>query len=187
MTPLVAVVLPHAAGAAGLVIAILTAAGFALFGTFVTVQTQGPLIATNSPDADTVGGQADNLPMQYEVLTGTTDVITGGGGSLQTAPAPGVAQNNVPLCGTSFIETAGVDAATLAAPVAGAPSAGGNDGLELTIVDNSGHAHTVTAPAGAITPAHHLITFGGVQGSFVTLLARNGKWIVLAQSGVTIT
>lgn len=173
--------------------ALLAATGAALFGTFITAQTQGPLVASISPDADTVLGQSSNLPFQFEVLTGTTDVITGGGGSLDLPPGTIPAgqtvpqQTSVPICGTSFIETGGVDACTLATPVAGAPSTGGNDGLEITIIDNSGHAHTVTAATNVITPAHHLITFGGTQGSFVTLVARNGKWIPVQQSGVTIS
>ena len=182
MYPLLLVFAASAAGK-GALIAIL-ALGLGLFGTVATVQTQGPLVGSSSPDSDTVVGQASNLPTQYEVLTGTTDVITGGGGSLQ-AQAGGSVMSSVPICGTSFIETAGVNATTLAAPVAGAPSAGGNDGLDITIIDVGGHAHTVTAPANSIVPAHHLLTFGGAAGSFVTLRARNGKWFPLAISGVT--
>jgi hypothetical protein len=161
-------------------------AALGALGTFITAQSPGPMVSTGSPDYDTVVGQSSNLPFQFEVLTGTTDVITGGGGSLDLPPGLS-ATTSVPICGTSFIETAGVNATTLASPVAGAPSAGGNDGLEITIVDNSGHAHTVTAAANAITPSHHLITFNGTQGSFVTLLARNGKWIPVQSSGVTIS
>jgi hypothetical protein len=151
--------------------------------TLITSPQPAPLVPSTSPDVDTIIGEAANLPFQYEILTGTTDVIQGGGGGLAAVPGGAAA----PICGTSFIETAGVDACTLAAPVAGAPSAGGNDGLEITIVDNGGHAHTVTAPANGIVPAHHLITFNGTRGSFVTLVARNGVWIPLASSGVTIT
>lgn len=175
------------------ILALFAAAGAALFGTTITAQTQGPLVASGSPDSDSVLGQSSNLPFQFEVLTGTTDVITGGGGSLDlppgTIPAGQTAPQatSVPICGTSFIETAGVDACTLATPVAGAPSAGGNDGLEITIVDNSGHAHTVTTAAGVIIPAHHLCTFNGTQGSFITLVARNGKWIPVQLSGVTVS
>ena len=154
--------------------------------TQITAQTPGPLVGPLSPDYDGVVGQAGNLPTQYEVLTGTTDVITGGAGQLLLPPGSAT-QTTVPIVGTSFIETAGVDACTLATPVAGAPSAGGNDGLEITIIDNSGHAHTVTAAANKITPSHHLATFNGTQGSFVTFIARNGFWIVLASSGVTIS
>jgi len=162
------------------------AAGFALFGTTITAQSPGPMVAAASPDFDTIVGQSSNLPFQFEVLTGTTDVITGGGGVLNLPPGLSAA-TSTPICGTSFIETAGVDATTLATPVAGAPSAGGNDGLEITIVDNGGHAHTVTTAANVITPSHHLATFNGTQGSFVTFVARNGKWLPIQSSGVTIS
>ena len=154
--------------------------------TQIAAKNPGTMVGPNSPDADTVLGQSSNLPFQFEVLTGTTDVITGGGGLLDLPPGLSTTQST-PICGTSFIETAGVDACTLAQPVAGAPSAGGNDGLEITIIDNSGHAHTVTTAASKITPSHHLITFGGTQGSFVTLVARNGFWIPVQSSGVTIS
>jgi hypothetical protein len=169
-----------AAGGKSLVIVLLALASAAFFGTFITAQTPQPLVGATSPDQDTILGQAANIPFQYEVLTGTTDVITGGAGVLGANATP-------PICGTSFIETAGVNATTIAAPAAGSPASGGNDGLSITIFDNSGHAHTVTAPANGITPAHHLITFNGTQGSFVTLTARNGKWLVEASSGVTVS
>ena len=170
----------------GLLFTLLALAGAALFGTTITAQTQGPLVGPNSPDADTPVGQGTNVPFQYEVLTGTTDVITGGGGSLSNVPGSS-ATSSVPICGTSFIETAGVDACTLATPVAGAPSSGGNDGLSITIFDNSAHAHTVTTAANVIVPSHHVATFNGTQGSFVTLVARNGKWLVEASSGVVMS
>ena len=169
-----------AVGLKGLIALLAALGAAAVFGTTITVQTPGPMVAPSSPDYDTIVGQSSNLPFQYEVLTGTTDVITGGAGLLGNGATP-------PIVGTSFIETAGVDATTLAQPVAGNPAAGGNDGLEITIIDNGGHAHTVTTAAGGITPAHHLVTFNGTQGSFVTLLARNGKWLPVQQSGVTIT
>lgn len=153
----------------------------AVFGTMISAPVPGNLVPSSSPDSSTILGEAANLPFQYEVLTGTTDVIQGGGGSAAAVSGGAAA----PICGTSFIETAGVDACTLAAPVAGPVSQGGNDGLEITIIDNGGHAHTVTAPANSIVPAHHLLTFGGTRGSFITLIARNGVWIPQASSGVT--
>jgi hypothetical protein len=174
-------------------VALLSGFGLLALGTTITAQSPGPMVAPGSPDYDTVVGQSSNLPFQFEVLTGTTDVITGGGGVLDLPPNTTPAgqsspqATSVPICGTSFIETAGVDATTLATPVAGAPSAGGNDGLEITIIDNSGHAHTVTCGSNVITPSHHLITFNGTQGSFVTLVARNGKWLPVQSSGVTIS
>jgi len=104
--------------------------------TQIAAKNPGTMVGPNSPDADTVLGQSSNLPFQFEVLTGTTDVITGGGGLLDLPPGLSTTQST-PICGTSFIETAGVDACTLAQPVAGAPSAGGNDGLEITIIDTA--------------------------------------------------
>lgn len=159
------------------VIALLAGAGLA--GTFVTAPQPGPLVATTSPDYDTQVAQAANLPFQYEILTGTTDAIQGGGGIGPT----GV----VPICGTSFIESGVVNNATLAAPAVGAPSAGGNDGLEITIIDNGGHAHVITTPANVIVGGKHLATFNGTIGSFVTFMARNGKWIPQANSGVVLS
>lgn len=190
MLPIVGFVL-LAGSHVGLTTLAVLAIGLGILGTTITAQSPGPMVAPTSPDYDTVLGQSSNLPFQFEVLTGTTDVITGGGGSLDLPPGTipagqSAAQaTSVPICGTSFIETAGVDACTLATPVAGSPAQGGNDGLEITIIDNSGHAHTVTAAANVIVPSHHLLTFGGTQGSFITLVARNGKWIPVQLSGVT--
>jgi hypothetical protein len=182
MTPLIA--LAFGAGVKGLLILVATLAGFAIFGTVAVASHPQPLVPSSSPDQDTVLGQAHNLLSQFEILTGTTDAIVGGGGSLNSLPGAGT---GVPICGISFIESSVVDATTLATPIAGDPAAGGNDGLTITIVDNGGHAHTVTTASNVITPAHHLATFNGTQGSFVTFVARNGKWIPLAVSGVTIT
>lgn len=99
----------------------------------------------------------------------------------------------IPLkAGYVFIASTGVDATTLAQPIAGSTDAQpeGQDGLEITIVDTAGHAHTVTTestPILGIVPSHHLITFNGTAGSWVTLVAFNGFWYPLGNSGVTIS
>jgi hypothetical protein len=141
--------------------------------TQVTAPNSQPLIPANSPDQDSSLAQSENLRSQFEVLTGTTDVIQGGGGSISSLVGEGGA---VPVTGKSLINSAGVDACTLATPVAGAPSAGGNDGLEIKIVDLGGHAHTVTTAANKINGTHHILTFSGTVGANVTLLALNGVW-----------
>jgi hypothetical protein len=92
-----------------------------------------------------------------------------------------------PLQGLVPITGSGVTAITLAAPTAGLPSAIGNDGQIVTFVDTTGHAHTVTAPSNSIAPSHHLATFGGTVGSFVSLQAYNGIWYVIGNSGVTMS
>ena len=149
-----------------------------------TVQTPGPMVPAASPDYDTVVGQSANLPFQFEVLSGTTDAITGGAGQLDQPP-PG--SPSTPICGTSFIATAGVDATTLATPVAGAPSAGGNDGLEITIVSTTANAHTVTTAANKINGSKHIATFAAAVGNFITFVAYNGVWYVLASTGITLS
>jgi hypothetical protein len=78
--------------------------------------------------------------------------------------------------GKVVITAAGVAALTLAAPVAGSPANGGNDGQELKIIDTSGHAHTITTPASGINGVHHIATSGGSAGDAVTLTAYNGAW-----------
>jgi hypothetical protein len=78
--------------------------------------------------------------------------------------------------GKVVITAAGVAALTLAAPVAGSPASGGNDGQELKILDQSGHAHTVTTSSNEINGNHHVLTSGGSAGDSVTLTAYNGVW-----------
>lgn len=78
--------------------------------------------------------------------------------------------------GKVVITAAGVAALTLAAPVAGSPASGGNDGQELKIIDQSGHAHTITTPASGINGNHHIATSGAAAGDMVTFTAYNGAW-----------
>lgn len=84
----------------------------------------------------------------------------------------------------NYVTSAGVDAMTLATPVAGGPGVG-DDGKTLTVTDVGGHAHIITTAANKIVPAHHLITFGGTAGAFVRLQAFGGLWYVQDSSGVT--
>lgn len=153
--------------------AILALLAAGLVGTLITAPQPQPIIPATSPDQDTVLGQAENMRLQFEVLTGTTDVIQGGGGSLSALISAGGA---VPITGKSLIKTAGVDACTLANPVAGNPAAGGNDGLEITIIDLGGHAHTVTTGANKINGNKHIATFPGTLGTQIKLIAYNGVW-----------
>lgn len=88
--------------------------------------------------------------------------------------------------GSNFITTAGVDATSLATPVAGGPGTG-DDGKIVRIFDVGGHAHTVTASSNKIVPSHSLITFGGTAGSYIELEAFGGFWYPMQNSGVTIS
>ncbi len=143
--------------------------------------TAFPLIPSTSPDEDTWVGEAANLPFQFQVASGSTDALTGGGGTL--------GRGSVPICGTVFVTAAGVDAMTLATPVAGPPSGGSNqnDGLSLTIIDTTGHAHTITTATNKVNGNKKTITFGGTVGNFVELIAFQGVWYVAAFAGVTLS
>jgi|FreactcultuFSWF8_1027224.scaffolds.fasta_scaffold05195_2 hypothetical protein len=88
-----------------------------------------------------------------------------------------------------FIGTT-IDAATLALPVAGVTDQNitGQDGIELLIIDTTGHAHTVTTPSTpvlGVVPSHHILTFNGTVGSYVKLVAYGGLWYPIGLSGVT--
>lgn len=88
--------------------------------------------------------------------------------------------------GSNFITHAGVDATTLATPVAGGPGVG-DDGKIVRIWDTTGHAQTVTTASNKIVPSHSIITFNGTAGSFAELEAFGGLWYVGPTSGVSIT
>ncbi len=102
----------------------------------------------------------------------------------ELATAKAGSTDALPLFGTIYITTAGVNATTLATPTAGAPGTG-DDGKLLTVTDTGGHAHTITTASNKVAPSHHLLTFDGTVGSFVTLQAFGGLWYVKASGGVT--
>lgn len=90
----------------------------------------------------------------------------------------------LPLDGSVYISSSGVDATTLATPTAGAPGTG-DDGKILKVTDVGGHAHTITTASNKVVPSHHILTFDGTAGSFVILQAFNGLWYIKGSSGVT--
>lgn len=103
----------------------------------------------------------------FAILTGSADVIA--------------------FPGNTQINTSGVDACTLATPVSGSQPAG-DDGKTLFVVDNSGHAHTITTASNAIINSKHVLTFNGTVGSNVELMAMGGVWVVVGTSlGVTVS
>lgn len=67
--------------------------------------------------------------------------------------------------------------ATLALPVAGRQSAGGDDGRRLTIIAGTAQAHTVTTPAAGINAASTTLTFQAAIGNAQELVAFNGTWM----------
>ena len=90
--------------------------------------------------------------------------------------------------GFVFITASSAAAMILALPVAGLPSAGGDDGRKLVINSTTANAHTVTTPSNGINGNHHVATFGGAVTDSLELVAYNGKWrTVGTPSGITIS
>jgi hypothetical protein len=85
------------------------------------------------------------------------------------------------------ITKAGVAAMTLAAPVAGLPTAGGDDGKVLRVVSATAQAHTITTPAAKINGASAIATFAAAIGNGITFVAYNGVWYVSGSTGITLS
>ena len=101
----------------------------------------------------------------FAILTGSADVLA--------------------FPGNTQLNSSGVDATTLATPLAGHQPAG-DDGKTIFLIDATGHAHTVTTASNVIAPSHHVLTFNGTVGSNVTLMAMSGLWVIVGTAnGVT--
>lgn len=88
-------------------------------------------------------------------------------------------------------KTGSLAAMTLAAPVAGAPSAGGQDGTRIRITTTTAFAHTVTATTlindGVTGVPHTTITFAAFAGASIELEAYNGLWQVVSSNHATVS
>ncbi len=93
----------------------------------------------------------------------------------------------LPLEGTVLVNTAGVDALTLASPTSGAIANGGDDGRVLRIKSNTANAHTITVAANKFNGDTHIATMSGAVTNFIELIAIGGVWHVLASSGITLS
>ncbi|MGH9522718.1 MAG: hypothetical protein ACRD3E_09330 [Terriglobales bacterium] len=91
--------------------------------------------------------------------------------------------------GTAVITKGSAAALTLAAPVAGLPSAAtpGDDGKVLRIVSTTAFANVVTTPANKLNGNKLTATFAAAAGGGLHLIAYNGVWYVLGNNGVTLT
>jgi hypothetical protein len=76
---------------------------------------------------------------------------------------------------------------TMIAPIAGLPSLGGQDGNILRIVSATAAAHVITFPANTLNGNTHIMTFAAAVGNGVELHAKNGKWLVANNQGVTLS
>lgn len=102
-------------------------------------------------------------------------------GNFKVIAASGALPVNEP--GRSIITKAGVAALTLAAPALA------DDGMKVQIISTMDQAHTITATGLYLDGAGHtdLATFAAHAGASITLMAYQGKWVVLALQGVTMS
>jgi hypothetical protein len=133
--------------------------GFLGSGAFVAAAVL-PYTGTNISPKDDLGGA---FGVYVDTDLALTPII--GGGAI------------TPTHGTLVITDAGVGAYTLAAPTAGSPANGGNDGQRLRIIDGTGHAHTLTTPANKINGNKHIATSAGNVGDEISFTAYNGQWL----------
>lgn len=91
--------------------------------------------------------------------------------------------------GTAVITKGTAAALTIAAPVAGLPSAAtpGDDGKVLRIVSTTAAAHTVTTPANKLNGNKLTATFAAAAGDGITLIAYQGVWYVHSNNGITLS
>jgi hypothetical protein len=110
------------------------------------------------------------------------------------------------LCGTEIKSAAGAIASThglvlitassaialtLAAPTAGSPANGGNDGQTLCIISTTAFAHTVTTPQNKIidgtASTKDTYTFAAHAGGSIYLVAYNGLWYLAGSVAGALT
>lgn len=133
------------------------------------------------PKQPTAGGALDGQSADcVSTLPGGTNVTLAG--VADAIPAH--------IAGRYYVSSAGVDAMTIAAPNPGDSSTGADDGKEIEIISQRASAHTITFTGStAQDGAGHVLTatFAAQLGASIRLQAFNGKWIVKALQGVTMT
>ena len=119
--------------------------------------------------------------------TVAADVLVGGAQQpIQVASANGAITIK---SGIVAITKAGVCVLTLAAPVAGAQSVGGDDGKILYLDAQTANAHTVTIANGlrGAGAGADVGTFGGAVGDGIALYAYNGAWYTVPGTNTNVT
>jgi len=90
--------------------------------------------------------------------------------------------------GKVILKAGSAAAITLPLPIAGQPSAGGQDGQEMTVIAADAYAYTVTTPANGINGTKHIATWAAAVGNSVKLVAYNGVWLTDdPPNGVTLS
>ena len=129
----------------------------------------GPKIVSAGGAADaSVIGATNALPDgSLIILAGTADVLN-----------PHSAQDYE-------VTTGSADLTTLAAPNAGDPSTGGDDGKIIRFTSTTAFAHKITSTGNLQTGTSSVnsVALAANAGASVTLKAYNGKWQIIASNG----
>jgi len=182
-------------------VAINTDGTVTITGNFTHLHGQGAQVSSGTIGlqeainaAQALGGGVVVIDQQWVSLGGTQAMVLavtlpstvqvqdnrGPSGFVQVAAGSADAIN---ITARKVVVTAtGVDAMTLATPVAGT-----DDGLELTVVSAGAHAHTITTAANKINGADDTATFGAAAGNSITLVAYGGVWYASNLTGVTLS
>lgn len=83
-----------------------------------------------------------------------------------------------PVAGLFHITKSTAAALTLAAP--------DPDGIQMTVLDETGHAHTIVCSA-SLNGSLSTVTFNGTKGSAVDLISRGGAWWTGPFQGVALS
>ena len=130
---------------------------------------------------DAVNNALTRCVVEYSAFA--TDLI---GDDQAQAPISYVASGAIAFPANPFTEVlltkAGVGVYTLALPTAGT-----DDGKRLRITSTTAFAHTVTTPALGYDGATHIATFAAAVGNGMLLEASNGTWLVVENTGVTLS
>ncbi|HLI64133.1 MAG TPA: hypothetical protein VKV05_12095 [Terriglobales bacterium] len=112
-----------------------------------------------------------------------SDVLEQALSASQYTAAGAIAEKQGVVC----LKAGAAAAMTLAAPTAGNPAAGGDDGKRLLILAEDAFAYTVTTPAGAINGTLHIATWTAGAGNSIELVAFGGVWYATNLTGVALT
>ena len=107
-------------------------------------------------------------------------------------PSPS-AQSPIAVSGALSVSSGNyiITKATAAALTLAAPTAGSMDGMTIVLISQTAAAHTLTATtlleSGGAGSPYTTATFGAFIGSSITLRAKNGVWMVVQSSSVTLS
>jgi hypothetical protein len=154
-------------------------------------QIGGPIVGNNGSYIWTApGGQAfvaGQVVGYVAVFSGTATFLVS-----DTSPVPypqPISGQAFPNAGAITLKTgrALLTGATATAYTLALPTPGADDFKELTVVNHTGQAHTVTTPALGINGTSDTITFATTVGSTAVLVPYQGQWDLRMATGNGLT